>query len=701
MKYSGNRIWEIMKHRLPILILSILPVLLMELLNRGSFSEAFIWIFQHIIAFTGNILLVYFLLLLATALVGRTRIAFWVLSVILIILSLISGIKLKMLGVPLLPWDFVLSGETQDMLKYINNILSVRVIVGIVLFVVLGYLALNRTRYILNRFSWKERVITAVVSLLLLLALYTDQPLHARSWAGIQALPWNQAENTRTNGFAFTTMMNTEIMFENQKNGFTDQDVAAVTDKLPKSEQTEPGPIKPNIVIVLSEAFWDPTVIKGTQFSSDPIPFFHHLQQNYSSGHMLSPQFGGGTANVEFEVLTGNSMRFLPQGSVPYNQYITKGMDSLASILARQGYTSTAINPFYSWFFNSKSVYNNLGFSSFIPIEYFKPHYEGPYIADSEVADNIIAKSVATQGPDFIFANTMENHFQFLPEKFEENTFKITGDMTESARGMLETLSQGMNASDKMLQSIVKHFEQIKEPTLVVFFGDHLPYLGDDYQAFIESKYLEGKNDPDFLNKMYKVPLVVWNNFLPAQKDKLEMSPSFLSPYVLKLANQQGTYYTDFLYRLSQKIPIIPPSNYYPEMNIKAEDLKDYEILQHDIIFGNQKGYKNYITPIVSSDYFLGFGPIQIDKVIPDTTDISGRSEVTLTIKGVNFPPLGIVTLNGKNVPTTWSNAGEVTAKVDNSLLQPGIWDIQMKVIDSKENVIGQSNTLPIDMGGR
>jgi phosphoglycerol transferase MdoB-like AlkP superfamily enzyme len=699
MRLDGKRIWELMKLRLPILLFAIIPVWVMELLSRGRFGESFIWIFQHISEFAGNVLLVFILLLLFTSLIGRTRIAFWSLSAILIILSLISGIKLKMLGVPLLPWDFVLSGETQDMLKYLNNILSVRIIAGIVLFIAISYALLYRTVTFKNRFSWKERGITAAVSILLLIALYTDRPLQIRNWSGIHALPWNQSQNVQTNGFALTTMMNTQIMFTNQASGFTDQDVSTIIDTISPSTKPEETAVKPNIVVILSEAFWDPTVIKGTQFSQDPIPFFHHLQQNYSSGTMLSPQFGGGTANVEFEVLTGNSMRFLPQGSIPYNQYIDHGVDSLASILARQGYTSTAINPFYSWFFNSKTVYQNFGFSSFIPIEYFKPHYEGPYIADSEVADNVIAKSDATPGPDFIFTNTMENHFHFYPGKFKENTFKIKGDMTEAARGMLETLAQGMNANDKMLQTIVEHFEKKKEPTIVVFFGDHLPYLGDDYQGFIESKYLDGKNDPDFLNKMYRVPVVVWNNYLPAKKEQLDMSPSFLGPYVLKQANLKGSSYTDFLYNLYQKIPVIPPSNYYEGLNIKEDDLKNYEILQKDILFGHQVSYQSYTDPIISKVYQLGFGPMQINKVTPSTTEISGKTEMNLTVEGTNFPPLGVVTVNGKNLPTTYLSENTLMANVESSLLQSGTLEIQVRVIDSKETVIGKSNTWPLDPG--
>ncbi len=151
-------------------------------------------------------------------------------------------------------------------------------------------------------------------------------------------------------------------MFTDKREGYDDKAVEAIVSNSPKPIKAgDPNNhVKPNVIVVLSEAFWDPTVIKGVEFSRDPIPFFHKLQQTGTSGTMLSPQYGGGTANVEFEVLTGNSMRFLPQGSIAYNQFLTNEVDSLASIYARQGYTSTAISPFYNWYFNSNKIYQVL-----------------------------------------------------------------------------------------------------------------------------------------------------------------------------------------------------------------------------------------------------------------------------------------------------------------------------------------------------
>ncbi|MDU0199800.1 LTA synthase family protein [Paenibacillus sp. MAH-36] len=704
MKLHLERLLQLSRQRLPFILIALIPVVIMEILSRGQYIEMFTWSYKHIIELLYNEWIVFSLLLLFIAIIGRTRVAYWILSGILLVMGLISGIKLKILGVPLTPWDIVLAGEASDMVQYIKNIFTFNVLFMIVLFLAASYFLLYRTQLFMKKVHIKERGIVAVIALGMLAAVYTDLPLPVQKWCGIKASVWNQVENTQTNGYALATFLNTKSMFSEKREGYDDKAVEAIVSNSPKPPVKAGDPnVKPNVIVVLSEAFWDPTVIKGVTFSRDPIPFFHQLQQTGTSGTMLSPQYGGGTANVEFEVLTGNSMRFLPQGSIAYNQFITNEVDSLASIYARQGYTSTAISPFYNWYFNSNRVYKDFGFSKYIPIEYFKPNYSGPYIADSEVAANIIHATDLSEGPDFVFANTMENHFHFFPGKFPKNTFDVTGDMSPSSQGMLETLAQGINASDRMLKELVEYYEKKGEPTIIAFWGDHLPALGDDYATYIDTKYISGKDDPDFLKKMYSVPLVVWNNFDTERKDKLNISPSYLGPYLIELSKQQGSYYTNYLSQLSKKIPIIPPKDYFEAMHINEQDLKDYETLQYDIMFGDRHAYKDYKVPIINSKYMLGFGPILLDKVEADTQDqdISGRSSVTLLIRGSNLPPLSIVTLNGKAIPTTWQDEHMVTARVEGNMLKAGIWDIQVQVKDSKETVVGKSNTLPIEMGGR
>lgn len=698
-----NRLLLLTRQRLPLLLIALIPVVIMEILSRGHYIEMITWSYKHLLELLFNEWIVISLLFLFIAMIGRTRVAYWVISGILLTLALISGVKLKILGVPLTPWDIVLAGEASDMVKYIQNILNFKILVILLLFLAASYFLLYRTTLFSKKVALKERGILAVIAIVMLSAVYTDLPLPIQKWYGIKASVWNQVENTKKNGYALATFLNTKSMFTDKREGYDDKAVETIVSNSPKPIKAgDPNnPVKPNVIVVLSEAFWDPTVIKGVEFSRDPIPFFHKLQQTGTSGTMLSPQYGGGTANVEFEVLTGNSMRFLPQGSIAYNQFLTNEVDSLASIYARQGYTSTAISPFYNWYFNSNKIYKYFGFSKFIPIEYFKPNYSGPYIADSEVAANIIHATNQSDGPDFVFANTMENHFHFFPGKFPKNTIDVTGNISPSSQGMLETLAQGINSADNMLKELVEYYEKKGEPTIIAFWGDHLPALGDDYATYIDTKYISGKDDPDFLKKMYSVPLVVWNNFDQRRKDTLNISPSFLGPYLIGLSNQQGSFYTDYLSQLSKKIPVIPPKDHYEAMNINEQDLKDYETLQYDIIFGDRHAYKDYKFPIIDSKYMLGFGPILLDKVESDTLDLSGRSSVTLTVRGSNIPALGYVTLNGKAVPSTWQDEHTLTAKVEGHLLKAGIWDIQVKVKDSKETIVGKSNTLPIEIGGR
>ncbi|MZQ84237.1 sulfatase-like hydrolase/transferase [Paenibacillus sp. 5J-6] len=702
MKLHLDRLLQLSRQRLPFILIALIPVVIMEILSRGQYIEMITWSYKHVIELVYNEWIVFSLLLLFIAIIGRTRVAYWVLSGILLVMGLISGIKLKILGVPLTPWDIVLAGEASDMVQYVKNIFTFKILLILALFVVASYFLLYRTQLFMKKVHIKERGIIAVIALGMLAAVYSDLPLPVQKWCGIKASVWNQVENTQTNGYALATFLNTKSMFSDKREGYDDKAVEAIVSNSPKPPIKAGDPnVKPNVIVVLSESFWDPTVIKGVEFSQDPVPFFHKLQQTGTSGTMLSPQYGGGTANVEFEVLTGNSMRFLPQGSIAYNQFITNEVDSLASIYARQGYTSTAVSPFYNWYFNSNRIYKDFGFSKYIPIEYFKPNYSGPYIADSEVAANIIHATDLSDGPDFVFANTMENHFHYFPGKFPKNTFDVKGDMSPSSQGMLETLAQGINASDRMLKELVEYYEKKGEPTIIAFWGDHLPALGDDYATYIDTKYISGKDDPDFLKKMYSVPLVVWNNFDTERKDKLNISPSFLGPYLIELSKQQGSYYTDYLSQLSKKIPVIPPKDYFEEMHINEQDLKDYETLQYDIMFGDRHAYKDYKVPIINSKYMLGFGPILLDKVEADSQEIAGHTSITLTIRGNNLPPLSIVTLNGKAIPTTWQDEHMVTARVEGNLLKSGIWDIQVHVKDSKETVVGKSNTIPIEIAGR
>jgi hypothetical protein len=282
----------------------------------------------------------------------------------------------------------------------------------------------------------------------------------------------------------------------------------------------------------------------------------------------------------------------------------------------------------------------------------------------------------------------MQNHYHYYPGKFAENTVEVTG-VTGESKGLLETYAQGLLGVDDMLKRLVKYYENSNEPTLLVFFGDHLPSLGDDYKAYKESGYLKN-NDPDFLNKMYRVPVLVWNNYLPKEREELNMSPSFLGPYLMKLTQRPGTYFTDYLYQLSQHLPIIPPENRYTEMKINKDNLKIYEKLQYDIMFGEQYGYSSMKNKIKNFDYILGSGRMLIDNLRMEA--LAFKDGKMLKIAGSDLPYNSIVRINGQQIATNWISKNELTAEIQPDIISKYPWKVEIVVKDSKDKVLVKSN---------
>ncbi|KRE49956.1 sulfatase-like hydrolase/transferase [Paenibacillus sp. Soil724D2] len=621
-KMRPNRLGATISLLLFMICLPILSVAGMELLERGSLHETAQWITSNQSLFLLNVGLSFCLLALIYAVVGSLAISGSIATLLLGLMALISYMKVKMIGEPFFPWDILLNKESMDIASLVTGKAALLRIGAVVIAVIFVFLL----KWILPRVSFSiiSRIGLGLFALYALYAFAIKTPLAGKilDHLGVNEIVWNQKENYANNGLALAFTLNVKNSIVQKPETYSDQSIATVAANLQEVGMQKAGMKKsvdtnslngkkPNVIFIMSEAFWDPTLLTNVKFSEDPVPTIHRLQKESTSGYLLSPQFGGGTSNVEFEVLTGNSMSFLPGGSIPYQQYITKPVPSLASYFADQGYKSMGIHSYEGWFWNRNSVYKELGFQSFKSSEHFvNPEMKGYFISDAEVSRSIINEVDKTEDPMFMYTVTMENHGPYDEPRYGENQFKAQGDLTPEAKSILETYAQGAHDADQSLQMLIDHFKESDEPTMIVFYGDHLPMLGLDYQVYKEAGFIQSSNANDWsleeVKKMHSIPLVTWSNFDMPKQDIPLLSDSFLGAHVLDMLHMEKPANFKLNAELAAQVPgllsnLVVDENQELHAEVPESSkvlLNDYRNVQYDLLFGKQ-----YLAEHIDHDY--------------------------------------------------------------------------------------------------
>ncbi|WP_374724197.1 LTA synthase family protein [Calidifontibacillus erzurumensis] len=583
-------------------------LIVMETFIRGDFLEAKKWMEEHYNPFILNYLIFIVFFLLFLGLFNDLLFSTFAFSLFILLLSFINRYKYMFLGENLYPWDILLYQQMFNLFpELIKEVDQQKLILASITFVVIMAALIfikKKITFAVFRLDLLKRLVLIVLSVGLIISFFAfrSTPLkHLFQTLQITHINWNQDSNYRINGFMLSFVLNTEstIVFPPQGYGKANilQTVGDLEERLPQEKPVNQLEQKPNIIFIMNESFWDPTQLQSVTFSKDPMPT---VRQN-QIGWLLSPQFGGGTANIEFEALTGFSVSFLPTGSIAYQQFIGRPTPSLATVLTKQGYEATAIHPYYDWFWNRKNVYKHIGFHKFVSLDDFeknKAEYRGPYIADLEVTKEIIKTTEATEKPDFIYAVTMQNHGPYEKGRYGNVRVNIeSSQLSEEARGSLETFTQGVYDADQALAELMEYYEKSEEPTIIVFYGDHLPFLGADYLTYKEAGFVDGEWSLDEYRKMRTTPLVVWNNFsedIPSLPETI--SPSFLAPYVLDLAGIEKPLYYRFLEEFSHQMPGFTTSvksdgsgELHKSTPENVKPLEDtYLRLQYDLLFGKQ-----------------------------------------------------------------------------------------------------------------
>lgn len=598
-------------------LLALIPFLalfLPELIIRGSLDATLAWISSYPSQFFTGYAIVFGFINIFYLLPRRIYGACGALFVALFSLAgFISQQKLLLRGEPLLHWDLVIGKEAINISKSFSSLnlvppVLLAEIICLALIVFVGCLFTPREKY--------PKYKKLAVALLSLAIMVTS--LHSNAFENKFALHfinWNQKANYEENGMALAFVLNAKCQSVKEPIFYQSGTIETILKQSAPTYAVDED-FTPNIVVVMSEAFWDPTVLPDITFSEDPLPYFHGLQKRCSSGVMLSPVYGGGTANTEFEVLTGFSTQFLPKGAIPYIQYVHKPVEALPGILKRQGYRATAIHTYDDWFYRRNSVYPNLGFDRFISKNDFeKPEYSGGYIRDTELSQRILDVLEETDEPDFIFAISMQAHGPYSTTENPDLPIKIGDEIESEARVILENYTNIIADVDKSLELLIEGLKAQKEPTMVVFFGDHLPMLGYSCEVYREAGYFFNEAIYEDYLKKYTTPIIVWDNF-SGRKEALRISASFIAPYILSHTQKSGTPLTDFLYALNEEgCGFVTSPNHIANEKISEEQFAQYEVLQYDFLVGNKYAYALYPCdpPLTTPQYALIHNPLVIE----------------------------------------------------------------------------------------
>ena len=278
---------------------------------------------------------------------------------------------------------------------------------------------------------------------------------------------------------------------------------------------------EPDIVLVLSESFWDPQLLPGTVFSRDPLDDFRALcaKPGVISGRFFTTGFGGGTVRPEFEVLSGLSSDYLPSGCVPW-QYVSEPMETYISLYHDLGYLTTAIHPYTSSFYCRKDAYPLIGFDNLCFLQdIYNLGDHISYVTDGgQVTDYTFVQAIEYHldqepgVPKLIFGISMENH-QPYPNKYDTHTIEVSNSaLDEDTFNAVLNFTEGAGHADDALARLSEFVLNREKDTILIWFGDHLPTLGSNLGAYHQTGVNELERDA-YYEYLYSTPFVICANF--------------------------------------------------------------------------------------------------------------------------------------------------------------------------------------------
>ena len=561
---------------------SLITVLLGEWIARGALTADTVtsFIFPHAEAYLLAWLFLFLVWLLLDWIFQLPPLSTLGMAVLGCVPCAVNFYTLQLRGEPFLPWDLAQVSEAAGVASAAGIKIQTSMIVTAVVELALmaGSFFLYRGRH---KQRWLPRVAgsaaTAAALCLLIFGVYL-QPAVCQA-IGIVPDAWMQDRYYRYYGVVTGFMTNLSNLEIDKPDGYSEETVDAILDNVDESQKFSTSPLyptsyaattakdeqvkKPTIIYVMNESYWDVSELEqyGIKFDTDVSANLHALQQTSAYGRAYSPSFGGGTCDVEFEALTGYSASFLPSGSKPYQQHVTKPMFALPSYLKTQGYQTAAVHCFWAKYWSRDTAYPNLGLDDFISLEDMhgvtkvrKHYWTNGLVTDDSMADQIIGQyekmKASSDEPVFLHAVTMQNHTNYNKDNYPDDqrvkVLEHPAGMKASTVGALEDFATGIRDADAMLGKLTAYFSQVDEPVILVFWGDHYNPIDSNYDVYTTTGYASDSSaDP----RLHQTTLLMWSNYSDAQVDLGTIAAYDISPVMMNLYGLQQPLYFQFLNR--------------------------------------------------------------------------------------------------------------------------------------------------------
>lgn len=630
--------------------------LLIESLARHSFFDAVVHLCTNPLVFLYNSTIIFMTLTIAF-IFKRRNFALALISILWASLGIINCIVLLFRTTPLSLVDFFIIRNALNMLPVYLGIFEIILIAlwvsALITLIVVAWRKLPKNQVVLKKTI--PLLLCSVMTVVLTSSISTSVAARNNDFAVLTKAYDNW-------GFVYCFSRGLIDSGIDKPSFYSEEAVNEAVEKINVPQKSEE--VLPNIIVLQLESFFDVSYLKNYTASENPIPTFTEIKNNWPSGLLTMPSIGGGTANSEFEVLTGIDLDFFGIGEYPYQTVLKKTpCTSMARTLKDKGYSTTALHNHTAIFYKRNQVYKSLGFDRFTSVEFMdlKERNELGWAKDTILYDEITNTLLATPERDFIFTVTMQGHGKYPTEELEYEKvitmdgFDIENEEQQELKCGVEFYVNQLRQTDEIIRQLIETFKNYPEPVALVLYGDHLPAFD------FTDEDLSGVG-------IYQTEYTIWTNYKTLEPEKEDLYAYQLNSLIFDKLELNG----DIFSRATSAL--------------KNEEgyLDTLSLLAYDVLYGDR--YSLNKEELNRSDMQMGLNPIKV-------SGIEVRDNTAL-VYGEGFTKYSDVLIDGERVNTGYIDWN--TLKINKKHLKPEKFLISVAQFNKQGNNLGESAPLVI-----